>query len=308
MLNKNKIKIKTNVENILMDIFLVGGGSSGSCCKDVKKGIPITGECKYFKNILINLDADLSIEIGQGGKGVPGGFMNSNEDIFINGGTATIFNKTWIAMGGYRDEDGICTGGYGSTTPKSYKSKTSGYFDKYGEFIEEMGSGQARCYNCLGLEKTFIPLTNQIVCSKGTHYNLDLKYFEDKVDDTHPTYNYEYSMIPQSSYNFDDSQSFLKEFSFREKSIFRPGTKWEYSLVEKYSISIPEGKDALYYGGSGSSTVYSPNEEKSKGDGGLVASYVANAYPDFKNKYYRGDIGAGGQGICVLYIRRDYCD
>ena len=308
ILKQKDIILKPNVEEALIDIFLIGGGSSGSCWNTIE-GCPVTGETFYKRNISINVNNTLNIQVGKGGEATEGGYTNDMNYIWLKKGGDTMFND-YVAKGGNKvlDENGNIiefSGSYGKDLPYDINQEIY-YIDKHGDkhYIRKktLGLGHdvnlnmVRGNNFLNYKNNFIPYTNIFFGQQGIHYITKNK------NEDYATISFSTSLIsflellfPNSiyPYNLNNSNGNLLIFPWERYS---GGDRY------KYEIQIIDGSDNDSFGGSGNCCSIAPiklysNHEK-----------FLEKYPNAKEfDYYRGRIGAGGSGVCVLYIRRDYC-
>ena len=323
LLRDQNIRLKEGIKKLAIDIFLVGGGSSGSCMieKNNGDGCPVTGDILYKKNILIDLDMNIKITIGKGGDAIPEKWLEKIANTYMNNGTDTIFsynNHDYIAKGGKKifDEDNKTiieySGSYGNNP---YRNKTYYYTNSKNE-IRYVGGDSEEEYTLsdggiiLGSKDQslsskylphlfYIPNTSEKICSNGIYY-----YIQDNGEDhfvrVQSTGFRSYYVFPEYIYDYfiaDKGEcSSFKSLSYRDADddIFR--------------LYVLEGADSMTYGGSGSCGSIAPYNTDYLSEQ-TYRDILKNAYPNFSTyKYYRGRCGAGGPGVCCIYIGGEYCE
>lgn len=333
------LKLKKNIDNILLDIFLIGGGSSGSCMKSISIGLPVTGEVIQKNKLKFNKNDEIKISIGRGGESIDSEWINhieesewyNVEDKKINKGEDTLFND-YIAKGGQKEivikDDGTSSienfyGSYGkelnNSNPIYIRNVKNGdpfllYYDPVYLGAPYFGTNENLLLQYSNLDNLSkknlkIPYTNIEVCTNG-------------ISTIHGQ-----QMLVDSWYNGLKSASliniqsplyeyFLKK-DFPNFKIFSVSDWYIDSYLHggTLSCSILEGKDNTSYGGSGDCGGCGPMP---------IIGYAANhhgvqCYQSFKESlvkkgisqfqyfdFYRGRIGAGGNGCCAIIVRSDY--
>ena len=324
-----KYNINLDQDNYLIDIVLVGGGSSpafptdptyyfGSDEYDAESSLWVStkgrysGECKMIKNYIINSETPTQIKIGIGGAsdnltyddyyytGQGSGKMDEKyKPLQYRPGTDTQFNQ-FFAFGG-KEENAKSV--YHNQKPKS--SDLDSYTGVGSQiFLPQMENNfnyLPHNFNKVGMCKSDIV---------GYYKTNEKCHLETVVDDN---YKQNFSLHPMLW--TEDEKKEYEELSQKEQSannIFYLGSKniistrtyladiyYEHSNRYWWRCAFPKisGKDCTSLGGIGNIGLYI------EATGGCHAE--TRDGPIFWDYYcYRSRIGAGGPGGCYIYIKR----
>lgn len=320
--NSRNLKLKKNVKDITFDLFLVGGGSSGSCCFNTE-AYPRAGSVIYEKQLNFDVNDNIEIMIGKGGKGFESEFFNSiigntNDRIYFsevppNKGGNTIFtinNQEYIAEGGgidYTVNESLLKE-YNITrinsVDKYYGTANPAFtvyeFTYYGQGVDPVlktlskDNLDKRCAMYGSASEKYIPYTNIPICTSGVLTKLPLN-----LDDS--TSVHSKHIMPFELYGYSDREN---------KSVHV--IEWDGnpvyindSLSRSYNLEMVESLDNYTYGGSGGCANIAPYYNS-------LSLYDLLNFQESLKKYlknyqfYRGRIGSGGNGVCAIIVRSDY--
>ena len=320
----------TSQKSFLIDIILIGGGSSPGFPEDPSldpgyddQYAPIyfstegryTGECKMIKNFRINLDTPIKIKIGKGGA--------SDENIFEDyvKKSEIYYNKTYSTLS-YRPGTDTCFNQF-CAVGGSEKNKNLIYHTQLVEKSDlDSYTGVGSKFLLPQLENNFNYLPHNLnkVCfcgseiikaTKSTPGIRDSGIYElDTVIDDTTDYKYnffshpelwsedirkEYKELDQSNI-YDYSAGKIGENRVISNDYYLANIffEWQDREWRRYAFPKISGKDCPVLGGIGNIGLCI------SGVGGSTLNEYNSA--QFQYYVYRSRIGAGGPGACYIYI------
>lgn len=313
--NVGNLKLKSNIEEILFDVFLVGGGSSGSSLRDPEKGIPIPGQYVYKKNIKLNKEENIKIQIGKGGEEILPTYFNRKSNnkgdfLYINSNN-TIYDYKISDNVSYLIDEIINNPGENSSF---LFSNNKSIIAKGGQKNFEYDEDILNTYDTKIIKNISIDLKFPY----GNGLNIKENWIEGMSTSSLSLKS------PKRSYNLSGNNIYIpytnievckNGFHTTSLGYFIPNQKrvtmrgYEYYSNNKFDGTRLFQKiynDDLSYGSSGYSAYVLNHMEC------FYASELDKHFQELKSTsnmkydFYRSRIGKGASGVCAMIVRSDY--